>query len=61
VRDALKRWRFKPTVQEYMLAVTISFELDDKSACTDETKVSADLPDRVYIILSPPCVNVEVN
>jgi TonB family protein len=65
VKDALKQWRFKPTNEEYKVEVTISFELDENSECTNkgtitpETYVSADLPTLVHVRTGVPCLVIE--
>ena len=64
VTSALKQWRFRALNQTYKLEVTVSFEFDDDSECTNkgtltpETLVSADLPNLVRVKTGLPCLSI---
>ena len=61
VRDALKQWRFKPSVKEDRVTVTVSFEFDEECDRTGETQVSADLPTLVHVRTGAPCIEIETS
>jgi TonB family protein len=67
VKDALKQWRFRPTVHEYKLKVSIIFAFDeacegtDKDPITSETHVSADLPTAVHVVTGLKCLELHSN